>query len=241
MVPIFESYFSIFSCRVSDAYYSANRQLAQTSMLVFAKYNIPYWLDYATLLADLRQAPITIWDHDVDLSMIHPDYIEKLQKSKVPLLSTPTVSPDTQYLTPITSVLALKHVFAKEGLETTWDGSRDLFQIWSDKRHSGPHIDVWLWKPAHNLQQAHEGPYAPETHAALQFSSADHTIRYNMRTYKDLFPLVNSTWLDMTVLRPRDSHHLSFEEYKVYGGNYMTPQVFRGDCFHNFFSLRFMW
>jgi hypothetical protein len=66
-------------------------------------------------------------------------------------------------------------------------------------------------------------------------------ITYNHRKFEDIFPLTNATWLDMEVSVPNDKHEISHKEFGRYGGSYMTAQVFRGDCFHNFFQLRYFY
>jgi hypothetical protein len=37
------------------------------------------------------------------------------------------------------------------------------------------------------------------------------------------------------------SHMVSAKEFERYGVDFMTPTVFRGDCFHNFFSFRWLY
>lgn len=68
--------------------------------------------------------------------------------------------------------------------------------------------------------------------------SGEERLSYNPRAFQHIFPLTNATWLGRPVNVPADKHAVSAGEFGRYGGSYMTPQVFRGDCFHNFFQMR---
>ena len=98
------------------------------------------------------------------------------------------------------------------------------------------------------------------------------------RPYRQIFPLQEVQWANMTVFVPfdryaerprsprvpssfslvlpllipspyslvsppppdRSSHGVASFEFARYGGTYMTPMVFRGDCLHNIVSMRFV-
>jgi hypothetical protein len=64
---------------------------------------------------------------------------------------------------------------------------------------------------------------------------------YNPRNMSDLFPLSSAPWIGRAAPTPKESHVISQAEFGHYGGSYMTAQVFRGDCFHNFFQLRYFY
>lgn len=246
LIPIFEAYFVIFSCQVSQNYYSQNVQLARDVMGLLQKNHVPVWLDFATLLCQLRSQEINPWDHDVDLSVIHPAHMASLAtlqihqnkvwaQSVVDALKTPEGTPPD-------SVDGLLRLLKENGFPATWDEKRLLIQVFGP-RQKGPHIDLWLWTavPA--------GAPFTEVAAAEQFTTSappvfwtgDMTVDYNPRKYTDLFPLTPARWLGVDVFIPRDSHEVSRMEFDRYGGSYMVAQVFRGDCFHNFFNLRFLY
>lgn len=63
-------------------------------------------------------------------------------------------------------------------------------------------------------------------------------VAYNPRPFDVLFPLSSAQWIGVPVGIPRDPHFVSDAEFSHFGGSYMVSQVFRGDCFHNFFQLR---
>lgn len=73
------------------------------------------------------------------------------------------------------------------------------------------------------------------------FWSGEEHLGYNHRSFQHLFPLKKASWLSRDVSVPADPHAVSQGEFGHYGGSYMTAQVFRGDCFHNFFQLRYLY
>jgi hypothetical protein len=79
-IPIFETYFSVYECSVSGRYYKQTINQSINAIDVFNKYGVDYWLDYATLLNQLRGQSINHWDHDADFSIIHPDYFISLDQ-----------------------------------------------------------------------------------------------------------------------------------------------------------------
>lgn len=81
-------------------------------------------------------------------------------------------------------------------------------------------------------------PYTPSAPPLLWTGEDAH---YNPRPMRAIFPLGNTTWLGVAASIPADPHDLSKGEFGRYGGSYMQAQVFRGDCFHNFFQLRFVY
>lgn len=75
---LFELYFHTFQCQVSSSYYKANLELGQAVIALLLQHKLHVWLDYATLLNQLRQSPIAVWDHDNDVSLVHPAFNTKL-------------------------------------------------------------------------------------------------------------------------------------------------------------------
>jgi len=115
----FESYYIFTQCRVSTRYLNETLAATKTVISVFNQLGVPYWFDYATLLYVLRNSGYNIWDHDQDISVMHPG---------------------------IERVNSWMKIFESSGVYPEFDESRDLLQIWSSKRR-GPHVDIWLWMP----------------------------------------------------------------------------------------------
>lgn len=127
---------------------------------------------------------------------------------------------------------------------------RHLIQLWGPSPR-GPHVDVWMWAPGAPGQKPVGAnmpmPPVPSTDPALRtnwnqanppvFYTGD-IVAYNPRPFDVLFPLSSAQWIGVPVGIPRDPHFVSDAEFSHFGGSYMVSQVFRGDCFHNFFQLR---
>ena len=228
LVPVFESYFTVYECAVSARYYEEVLDVARLTMRALTAAGTPFWLDYATLLASLRHQTINPWDHDADLSILHPDYSRQrprpFDQVTVP---PPTASPDD--LRPPLGVARLLASLTAAALHPTWDTSRHLIQTRLSPT-AAPHIDVWLWSPA-----------VSPSDGVTRLWTADLTVRYNPRDWADILPLRNATWLGETAGVPQDSHRVSALEFGVYGGSYLISSVFRGDCWHNFFNLRWLY
>lgn len=79
LAPAFEMYFRMLECRVSDQYMKENIDHAHKAMTVFQENNIPFWLDYATLLNQLRGQTLNAWEQDVDLSTIFPTHLQSMR------------------------------------------------------------------------------------------------------------------------------------------------------------------
>jgi hypothetical protein len=217
-------------------------------------HGIPYWLDYATLLNHLRDQQLNRWEQDVDLSIIDPDFMASLRH--MPLLPKgETVGPalDASLADPLKPGLALnrEHLmrkFREAGFRTTYDQKRQLVQLWGPNViGDGPHVDLWLWAPI-PADSTKDTPY-PSTHPAKPYAAEGplpvlttlETNHFRPRPLSVIFPLQsNVSWLGVEgVSVPAQKHVVADKEFGHYGGSYMTAQVFRGDCFHNFFHLRF--
>jgi len=79
LAPAFEYYFRSYHCEVSEQYMAENLVIARKVMQVLAAHNIPYWVDYASLLNVLRDQQLNSWEQDVDLSIIHPAHMHSLR------------------------------------------------------------------------------------------------------------------------------------------------------------------
>jgi hypothetical protein len=221
---VFETYFNYFECAVSVRYQQTNSRLIREAMSIMNHHNMSYWLDFATLLNQLRNEKINSWDHDTDLSIIHPDYVNTTQYITVASNSLPAVN----YVIS-NKMRALMDLFEMHGFSTSYDGARHLIQLWSQSHESGPHVDLWLW--------------IPELHVDKQISlwTVDSAIKYNPRRLAHIFPLHRVTWINQTCFIPFDSHAISQREYSVYKTDYMQPKTFRTDCIHNMFYRRFLY
>ena len=215
----FEVYFYHFQCDVSTRYYQTNVILAHRAISVINEQNLSYWLDFATLLNQLRNESISPWDHDSDVSIIDPDY-----SLAAPAEITDDVQRRNRTIT--SKIQALIDLFQENSFVVTYDASRHYIQLWLDYSESGPHVDLWLWIPQ---QQANQ---------TILLWSVDPAIRYNPRPTSQIFPLRPSTWLNQSCFIPIDSHGISQKEYQVFAGHYLKSRTFRIDCVHNLFNGR---
>lgn len=204
---VFEVYFSVYECQVSDAYTSEVIALTKETISVLERLNVPYWFDYASLLCVLR-AQYNLWDHDQDLSLMYPENDDEVKK--------------------------LIDRFREEGLMVYWDEQRDLLQVYrgapgAEMTNNTPHVDLWMWVRDTDR----------ETGKPL-IVTKDYTVEYRWREWDHIFPILTHdyVWQGMNVSVPHEPHIVSDKEYSVYGGSYLDAQVFRGDCFHNFFNGR---
>lgn len=254
-VPVFEAYFNVYECSVSNKYYDQTINLAVDQMNCFDRFAIEHWLDYATLLNQMRGQTINHWDHDADFSIIHPDYsIDSANPTDQ------SVNPSKWILSPLSRAEAgympqtddvnspainrLINQLEQCGLVVSYDRTRHLIQtINKSINKKGPHTDIWLWIPTTDPAKQ-----------SVQLYTADHTVHFYPRPIEYIFPLTNQylnasnsqvskqpMWLDRPASIPHKPHHVSSAEFSVYGGSYLLNQVFRGDCFHNFFNLRWMY
>ena len=227
LIVVFESYFTVYECSVSTRYYEEVLDVAVRTMKGLQAASVPFWLDYATLLAALRYQTVNPWDHDADLSILHPDYTRQRPRPYDVVTLPPSIHSADDLLPP-PSVAALMTSLTSAGLYTSWDATRHLLQTRLSPT-ARPHIDIWLWSPALH----------PD--GVVRLWTADLTVRYNPREWSDVLPLRNGTWLGMGVGMPQDAHKVSSAEFGVYGGSYLISAVFRGDCWHNFFNGRWMY
>jgi len=228
LVPVFEWYFFVYECAVSQRYFDENIALARTAFAVMQSAGIIFWLDYASMLNGIRRQSINPWDHDIDISIIHPDYAKTNKVYPYGSFSTDVMKGHVDG-TATPAVRALMKTFTDRGISTYWDGSRHLLQL-RRTPHSQPHMDVWLWSPERTVDGRD-----------VVYWSADNTINYNGRASYHLFPIVNDTWLGATVGMVQSPHDVSRFEFGKYGGSYLIAAHFRGDCFHNFFNRRWMY
>lgn len=118
-VFVFEFYYNVLHCKVSDRYMEDTLNLTKKIIELLNNMEVPYWFEYASLLCIVRKTSYNPWDHDQDISTMHPG-----QDKLAEWVAT----------------------FEKLGLRTDFDESRDLIQIWASDR-PGPHLDIWLWLP----------------------------------------------------------------------------------------------
>jgi hypothetical protein len=254
---IFEIYFSYGQCFVSTRYYNENIRLARDVITVLATAGQPYWLEYATLLSQMRGYAVNPWDHDADYSTIYPGTWANIGSNSEAVTELDSLLPKEQR--PISTLDELLKLFKDASLYYIYEEKRHLIQVYNSERHKGPHIDIWLWEIMlgdedqystsealvpersrdirENAVKSHDGEY-------LMIDTRDHEgVYYRPRPMSDVFPLKSVVWTDVSDSSyiPAKSRKVSDAEFTRYGGDYMDPQVFRGDCFHNFFNLRWMY
>jgi hypothetical protein len=199
---MFELYYLLFECRVSARYRAETARLAADVATSLDAISMECWVDYASLLALLRQQR-SVWDHNQDFSCMHPGargvetFVAELQRM---------------------------------GFSAEYEEPRDLVQVFRNRLHNGPHVNVWLWLPDHEGEREF-------------ITTKDYTVNYRWREKEDIFPLQRTQWMGVNVSVPRQPHVVAAKEFDVYGGpgSYKKPLVFRGDCFFNFFALRWMY
>ena len=226
LLCIFEYYYRVSECAVSSHYIDINIKLIQSVIELLTAAGISYWLDYATLLSQLRGQTINKWDHDVDVSILYPGLSNTLPNTHKSFYDK-LVPPQG-----VASVDELFKVIQQSKLHFIWNESRHLIQLYQPGTTSGPHVDIWLWSPSVSTDERSVVLYTNEP-----------GIEYNPRDINNIFPLQQVTWngIGDNISIPYKSHVVSEYEFSPYGGDYMVAQVFRGDCFHNFFNARWMY
>ena len=53
------------------------RESLKEILFLFKKYELPYWLDYGTLLGIYRDNSLLPWDSDIDISIFQSDFNAK--------------------------------------------------------------------------------------------------------------------------------------------------------------------
>ena len=222
-IIIFEEYFFVYECAVSQRYFDENVELARAVIRILNAAAIPFWLDYASMLAAIREQSINPWDHDVDASILHPDYSSFVHHHYT--FSTLAMSGQCDPgLLPETSKLMGN--FIRHGLSVRWDGARHLIQIRFNESCQ-PHFDLWLWQAERSVDGR-----------SIDYWTPFKDINYNGRVSAHMFPLVNATWLGVRVGMVASSHDVARLEYAEYAGSYLVAKHVRADCTHNLFNGR---
>ena len=177
--------------------------------------------------------------HTINLAAIKK-VVEILGKNDVPLwadfasllavIRGQDVNPwdhDTDFSTIFKDMDGVNHIrclLEQEGFITTWTEDRKLIQVFYEG-YEGPHVDIWFWEDTVDK----DGNRILKTY--------DYTTTATERHFYEIFPLVDVKWgkTDLDVSIPYDAHVISSREY---GSTYIEPQVFRMDCVHNMFNLR---
>ena len=215
----FEIYFHHFQCHVSIHYHRTNLLLARRVISLITVQNLSCWLDFGTLLNQLRNESISPWDHDSDVSITDPDY-----SLTSPVESADEVQRGNRPVTP--KIKALMDLFQAHAFVATYDSSRHYIQLWLDSSTAGPHVDLWLWIPHRQVNQT------------ILLWSVDPAIRYNPRPSSQIFPLRGAKWLNQSCFIPDDAHGVSEKEYDIFAGHYLRSRTFRNDCVHNLLYAR---
>lgn len=119
--------------------------------------------------------------------------------------------------------------FQDRGYIVEFSSTRGLMQLRRPGR-KGPHADIWTWIPVTNEETG-------ETILELP----DIAVRSRLRPSEIVFPLAPAVWMGRNVTIPRDPHAVAKLEFAQFGGDYMVAEVFRGDCYHNYFNARWMY
>jgi len=220
-VLMFETYYQIFECQVSDRYYRENFSNGKSTVEFFQNENIDIWADYATLLSVVREEGVTIWDQDMDFSVMYPGDV---------------------------TVQQLRDKLALMGKDTVLDKSRGLLQI-HPRGQPGPHADVWFWYAESVVfpegpEQANMGNVTKQTLVRNSgFIRTLEYVDYNPRLISDIFPLQLVEWPQggMRIQIPAKSDLVCAKEYSNWVGTWRQARAFRNDCFHNMFQRRFMY
>ncbi|KNC53309.1 uncharacterized protein AMSG_08804 [Thecamonas trahens ATCC 50062] len=203
---VFEAYYSVYRCAVSARYHDETILIARSVITLLEEHNVPYWMDYATLLAVIRGQSINEWDHDTDISIVFPD----------------------------DGPAALIAAINAAGMYAVWD-DRDAIQIMPYEGANplnSPHMDIWFWRE----EKLADG--------SRVVSTAYDDVAYRKRAWDDIFPLKAvawKAWPGHDIYIPADAHGVSQKEFGAWPGSYMTPVVYKGDCFHNWFQRRWLY
>jgi len=249
LTPIFEIYYIGYSCRVSQRYENENIFLARRMIALLSIHRIPAWLDFASLLNQIRDQTLNAWEQDADFSIIHPDHQQSLRNMPMlygggtigPLLDASKANPNAPGL-----ALSIDHLIKKledGGFKVRFLPERQLIQCYGRTVGSGsPHVDLWLWSAVAHGHSSSSLPapsptlWSPDSPPMLWTKSID--FKFNPRSWQTTFPLAPAKWLGADVALPNEPHVIARGEY---GNTYMQILVFRADCFHNLFQLRWMY
>ncbi|CAF1311036.1 unnamed protein product [Adineta ricciae] len=117
--------------------------------------------------------------------------------------------------------------FEEYGFVVEYYPNRQLLSLSSpDKRTARQaHVDIWLWTRRY------------ENDRAIVLQLLDYSFKYQSRLFSDVYPLKSAAWLGRNINIPIRSHKIAYIEF---GASYPKARVFRRDCFHNLFNLRWL-
>ena len=190
---------------------------------------VTYWLDFATLLSNLRNQGLLPWDQDSDLG------VELAAGVSVPVFRS-TLEKDTGLVSYFDDSRHLLQLYSSaesnrqvcavcvngggraRALQQTTGGSHVCVCVclW---REQGPHVDIWVYSRV-------------VTEGEEFLCNKDNSGHYHCRTPCQIFPLKNVHWTAMgvNVTVPAASRAIAHSEY---GPNYGVVEVYRADCLHN--------
>lgn len=99
------------------------------------KHNIPYWLDYGTLLGAVRHGGFIPWDDDMDISMMKEDYdlfLAVAPKELPEWLVVQNIHTEKYFPYPITRIVDLKSEVTRDGQMNYSQGKRKHKGLWID-------------------------------------------------------------------------------------------------------------
>lgn len=217
---ILELYYQLGQCTVSNSYIRKNIQLARRIIKILNELSIAYWPDSQTLLNVVRNETYNVWDHDVDLSIEWPPPSERS-----PLR---TSNLDT-----------FMDTMRKYDLQVDYLPERQLIQFRSmdEPSRDRTHVDIWVWYRKEIVDFNEDNDHNNRIQTITILENLDYSINYQRRIISDIYPLKYTKWLNDNVTIAFNSHTIARKEY---GSSYMTPVVYRKNCFHNMYFGRWM-